>query len=40
MLLQAFLEAYRGVDFTKSPEKYFKYSVKDMQAMLIDTFAG
>lgn len=37
--LQEFLEAYKGVDFTKSPEKYFKYSVKDIHAMLLETFA-
>ena len=36
--MQDFLEAYKSVDFTKSPEKYFKYSVQDVQAMLIDTF--
>lgn len=36
--VQGFLEAYKGVEFTKSPEKYFKYSVQDVQAMLIDTF--
>ena len=35
--VQEFLEAYKSVEFTKSPEKYFKYSVKDIQAMLIDT---
>lgn len=35
--LQDFLEAYKSVEFTKSAEKYFKYSVKDIQAMLIDT---
>ncbi len=39
LFLQDFLEAYKGVDFTKSPEKYFKYSVTDIQTMLIDTFA-
>ena len=39
LVLQEFLEAYKGVDFTKSPEKYFKYSVKDIQAMLLETFA-
>ena len=39
LVLQEFLEAYKGVDFTKSPEKYFKYSVKDVQAMLLETFA-
>ena len=38
-LLQDFLEAYKGVDFTKSPEKYFKFSVKDIQAMLLDSLA-
>lgn len=37
--VQGFLEAYKGVEFTKSPEKYFKYSVQDVQAMLIDTFS-
>ena len=35
---QDFLEAYKGVDFTKSPEKYFKYSVKDVQTMLMNVF--
>ena len=39
LVLQEFLDAYKGVDFTKSPEKYFKYSVKDIQAMLLETFA-
>ncbi len=39
LVLQEFLEAYKGVNFTKSPEKYFKYSVKDIQAMLLETFA-
>ncbi len=39
LVLQEFLEAYKGVDFTKSPEKYSKYSVKDIQAMLLETFA-
>ena len=39
MLLQDFLEAYTGVDFTKAPEKYFKFSVKDIQAMLLDSLA-
>ncbi|KAL0036401.1 hypothetical protein WJX77_006182 [Trebouxia sp. C0004] len=38
-LYNEFLEAYKGVEFTKSPEKYFKYSMKDIQAMLLETFA-
>lgn len=37
--VQEFVEAYKGITFTKSPEKYFKYSLKDMQKLLIDTFA-
>ena len=36
--LQEFLEAYKGVEFTKTPEKYFKYSVKDIQDMLMNVF--
>ena len=36
--VQEFLEAYKGVEFTKTPEKYFKYSVKDIQDMLMNVF--
>lgn len=37
--VQDFWEAYKDITFTKSPEKYFKYSVKDMQTLLIETFS-
>ena len=38
-LVQDFLEAYKDITFTKSPEKYFEYSVKNMQTLLIETFS-